>query len=572
MVSFPFHVPGFVVTSVREEAMLVILDAVAQSRIAICPHCHQPSTSIHSYYQRSPQDLPISGKRVRLVLHVRRFRCHHAACPQQTFAERLPGVLLSHAQRTERLTTTLTHFALEVSSEPGARLLTHVGIQVSPDTLLRLANNATEPSQDVPRVLGVDDFAFRRGRSYGTILVDLETHRPVDLLADRSADTLARWLRAHPGVAYVSRDRSPEYTRGVNEGAPTAQHIADRWHVLKNLREVLERLLGRVHTRLTQRYETSIGPVRPRGKQRRTKNELMASEVARLQRESRYEEVVGLYQQGTPIVRIANDLHMSRTTVRKFVAAGAFPERSNTQRSKSILDPYVPFLRQRVKQGPVNASQLWRDLQEQGYSGGYKGVARWLQEQGWQLRKGRFSQARKREENDKEFTTTPTLSIQRQALPLQTPSHSQAPLQGPLESPRHLVWLFLQDPARLREADQQMLSFIRQEHAVDLAYTLAQQFVYLLREHRVEELDTWLSTCMSSGLPDLETFASGLQKEVSAIRAAIMLPYSNGPVEGHVNRLKLIKRSMYSRGSFDLLRHRVLYSPSTSLPLHESCG
>ena len=341
---------------------------------------------------------------------------------------------------------------------------------------------------------------------------------------------------------------------------------------MKNLREALERLLGRVHTHLKHRYETSIGPVRPRGKHRRTKNELMASEVARLQRESRYEEVVSLYQQGTPIIRIADDLHMSRTTVRKFVAAGAFPERSQTLRSKSILDPYVPFLRQRVKQGPVNASQLWRDLQEQGYSGGYKGVARWLQEQGWQLRKGRSSQARKREENDKEFTSTAAHSVQRQVLPLQTSSHSQAPLQGPLESPRHLVWLFLQDPAQLREADQQMLSFIRQEHAVDLAYTLAQQFVHLLREHHVEQLDSWLSACTSSGLPDLETFAAGLQKEASAIRAAITLPYSNGPVEGHVNRLKLIKRSMYSRGNFDLLRHRVLYSASTFVPLHESCG
>ncbi len=126
------------------------------------------------------------------------------------------------------------------------------------------------------------------------------------------------------------------------------------------------------------------------------------------------------------------------------------------------------------------------------------------------MRKGRFSQARKREENNKEFTTTPKLSPQGQELQVQTPSHPQTPLQGPLESPRHLVWLFLQDPARLREADQLMLSFIRQEHVVDLAYILTQQFVYLLWEHRVEELDTWLSTCTSSGLSELETFASGL--------------------------------------------------------------
>ena len=572
MIPFPFHIPGFDIRSMKEEAMIVIIDAVVQSPIAECPCCHHLSTSIHSYYQRSPHDLPISGKRVRLVLHVRRFRCHNAACQQRIFAERLPDVLISHAQRTDRLTTTLSHVALETSSEPGARLLAHMGIQVSPDTLLRLAKRVTEPLRTVPRVLGVDDFAFRRGRSYGTLLVDLETHRPVDLLPDRSADTLARWLRAHPGVAYISRDRSNEYTRGASEGAPAAQHIADRWHILKNLREVLERLLGRVHTQLKHRYEASIGLARPRGKQRRTKKERMAAEIARLQRESRYEEVVTLYRQGTPILRIADDLHMSRTTVRKFVVAGAFPERSDTLRSKSILDPYIPYLRQRLMQGPVNASQLWRDLQAQGFSGGYKVIARWLQEQGWQLRKGRFSQARKLVETQREFTTTENLSSQEKDFLVQTSPQPQDTLQEPLESPRHLVWLFLQDPARLGKAEHQMLSFIRQELAVDLAYTLAQQFVHLLREHKVEELDRWLSTCMSSGLPELETFASGLYKEISAIQAAVRLPYSNGPVEGHVNCLKLIKRSMYGRGSFDLLRHRVLYSGAPSLPLHQSCG
>jgi transposase len=565
MFCLPFELPGFMVTHVESREKTVSIRATAQQTTAICPGCQHPSQSVHSYYQRSPQDLPVSGKTVRLVLRVRRFRCQNPTCAQRTFAERHPQVLASSAQRTERLTNTLEHFAGGESSEPAAPRLSHLGIIVSPDTLLRLARHAPEVPLVVPKALGVDDFAFRRGRSYGTLLVDLNSHRPIDVLPDRSADTLARWLRAHPGVEYLSRDRSPEYARGASEGAPMAQQVADRWHILKNLREVLERVLGRAHARLKHRYDALAIPI-PHRKRQRTKNEQMASQVARLRREARYQEVVSLYQQGTPILRIATDLHMSRTTVRKLVAAGAFPERADSLRSKSLLDPYVPSLKQRLAEGPTNASQLWRHLREQGFSGGYKVVARWLQGQGWQLRKGRFSQASKLQENRGQIT--PTMhEPPGKAVPVE-----QTPLREPLESPRHLVWLLLLEPSRLSKAEQEMLTFIRQEQTVEVAYLLAQQFIQLMREHRTEELDGWLSSCASSHLPDLETFAEGLQKELSAIRAAVLLPYSNGPTEGHVNRLKLIKRTMYNRASFDLLRRRVLYAESSSIPLHESCG
>ncbi len=568
MFSLPFQLPGFVVTQVTDDGTSVIVNASTQQASASCPHCQHPSHSIHSYYSRSPQDLPISGKTVRLVLRVRRFRCQNSACPQRTFAERCPEIVAPHGQRTKRLTASITPFSGEVSSKPAARLLRHMGIVVSSDTLLRLVKRTAEQQLSVPQALGVDDFAFRRSHSYGTLLVDLTSHRPVDVLPDRTADTLSRWLRAHPGVHYVGRDRSPEYARGISEGAPSAHQVVDRWHLMKNVREVLERVLGRVHETLKQRQLATGLPVRPRAKRRRSKNEQMAAQMARLRREARYADVVALYQQGVSIVRIAEALHMSRTTVRKFVAAGAFAERASTLRSKSILDPYIPYLQQRLYEGPANSSQLWRDVRGQGFLGGYKVVARWLQAQGWQLRKGRFSQARRMQEAFRQSSAPGPTPVQEHEEPEQAKAHPHVILEEPVESPRHLVWLLLRDPARLSEAEQQMLTFIRQEPTVERAYRLAQHFIQMMHDRQATELDAWISTCTSSGIADLEPFAVGLQKELSAIKAAFTLSYSTGPVEGQINRLKLIKRSMYNRGSFALLRHRVLYSDS----LHESCG
>lgn len=208
----------------------------------------------------------MSGQTVHLELRVRRIRCQNGQCAQQTFAERFPETLCVHAQRTQRLTGTLTLFALALSGRVGERLLAQAGMSTSADTLVRLANRAASLPIDVPVILGVDDFAFRRGKTYGTMLVDLKTNRPIDLLPERTGDALADWLRQHPGVKLISRDRSSEYARGASEGAPDAQQIVDRWQVLKNLGEVVLRVVGRTHAALKQRQAASGMQVRSRYK------------------------------------------------------------------------------------------------------------------------------------------------------------------------------------------------------------------------------------------------------------------------------------------------------------------
>jgi transposase len=225
---------------------------------AECPRCHRPSTRIHSYYTRSVADLPWHGVAVRLELRTRRFRCQNSLCTKRIFCERLPRVVAHYGRKTVRLDDTLRLIGLLLGGEAGSRATLRLAMATSPDTLLRRVRAAVPPCAPTPRVLGVDDFAFRRGRRYGTLLVDLERHRVIDLLADRESATLAAWLKRHPGVEVVSRDRSPTYASAITEAAPSAVQVADRFHLLMNVREAVEKVLKRQNRLLRSRTPVSV--------------------------------------------------------------------------------------------------------------------------------------------------------------------------------------------------------------------------------------------------------------------------------------------------------------------------
>src|SRR5437588_3180664 len=242
----PLSLPGFVVEHVSTAEPLLLVEARASTPEASCPDCHTASAHVHSRSTRHLRDLPVAEHPVRLRLQVRRFRCATRTCPRQTFAERLPALAPYHAQRTGRLTAAVRVLGSEAGGEAGERMATRLRMPLSGDTVLRILHSPPAPPQPTPRVLGIDDFALRKGRVYETIRVDLERRRPVDLLPERTAETIATWLRDHPGVEIITRDRAQDYARGAAEGALEATQVADRFHLLCNLHEVLTRYLQRI--------------------------------------------------------------------------------------------------------------------------------------------------------------------------------------------------------------------------------------------------------------------------------------------------------------------------------------
>jgi transposase len=227
--------PGCQITAMSYQADKVIIQARGQGKSEPCPVCGQRSRSIHSRYLRSAGDLSILDKSTLLVLEVRRFRCHNLACKRSTFAERFPKVVQPRVQRTIRLAKLQTDLAIKTGGEVGSGLLANLKMPTSGDTLLRLIRKAALPQHEVPRVVGVDDWSFHKGKTFGTILVDLERHYVLDLLGDRTDETLAAWLKQYPGIEIISRDRSHDYARAAREAVPKATQVADRWHLLNNL-------------------------------------------------------------------------------------------------------------------------------------------------------------------------------------------------------------------------------------------------------------------------------------------------------------------------------------------------
>jgi len=530
-----------------EDSLLVEIESTQQG--GKCPACQTWSQRLNGHYIRHPQDLPCVGYRVQLQLSVPRFFCDNVACRRRTFAGQFPGFVKRYGRRSERLTTQQLQVGLITNSEAGSRLLQTFDMSASPDTLLRLVREIPDPQPKTPRILGVDDWAKCKGQTYGTILVDLEENTVVDLLPDRTAEVLAEWLQNHPGVQIITRDRSTEYTRGINDGAPNAMQIADRWHLFLNAKQMLQRYFGRVYHRLKKLPAMEQTETAQSGGQNsnqraqtfpRTRRDYVQALSSRESRVELYETIQQLRRARRNIRQISRELGVARNTARIYFYAETFPERQRRQTKSSILDPHLAYLHKRVEQGCENASQLWREIQAQGYPGARSQVSKWLQLN----RTKPSSMGPKKYLADFELKKLRQLKMEKAACDVPTI----------LE----MVWVLIKEPAKLTDDEKAILKWVQQDPSVKKLSTLIQQFTTMFRERQVNVLDNWLDACRQSGVVCLSSFARGLQNDYAAVRAALENEWSSGQVEGQVNRLKFIKRQMYGRANFDLLRKRVI--------------
>ncbi|MDM0117538.1 ISL3 family transposase [Variovorax sp. J22R133] len=541
--SQPLRTVGKRVGEWNESDVRLRVDVCGSVRGASCPSCSRRSSRVHGRYRRRLDDRPCFGQRVTLSIEVRRFKCLNPNCTQRTCSEPLDSLAASKQRRTQRLNASLRSLGYALGGAAAARLAARLGMGTSGDTVLRELRRAGCPApQTQPVVIGIDDWAIKRGHRYGTVIVDLQTRRPIEVLAGRETTIVTKWLQQHPSVEIVARDRAGAYSEAARAANPRAQQVADRWHLLTNLREAVERLLVR---RAASLREAARSPGEAPTVEARPITDTYASQLKlniwqrlgihrRAARLARYEEVMRRRQLGETYKAIGRAMNLDQRTVSKFVSSRSFPERAPRTRGPTLLDGHRQHLDSRVAEGCVNAAHVWHELQAQGFAGSLNTVRSAM---------ARAHAGKSHGQGEKQAARGIACPSSRQAFAWLVGWHGKS-------------------AAERKGFDQQCFveRLCKIEPAIAVAGSLTRHFLGLIHRRDLDGFDRWLAKASDCDVPEMRRFATGLKADLSAVRAAFTSEWSSGQVEGQVNRLKFLKRQMYGRAKLDLLRIRVLHS------------
>jgi transposase len=460
-------------------------------------------------------------------VQVRRFFCENPECIRKIFAEQLPDLTSVYARRTTRATSALSEIGFALGGKAGSALSAFLGVPSNRMTILRILRRMPAPVAPTPQMLGVDEWASRRGYRYGTILVNLETGKPVDLLPDHQATTFETWLKEHPGVQLISRDRAGEFARGAMLGAPDAIQSAERFHVVRNLAEMIGRVLQAhrlalkaIHllTKNADKPSPLLRHLRPDRERKRQQAQAVVQE--------RYEAVQQWIKQGLSHCAISRRLHLHRDSVIRYARAETAPSRPSRPVHPGILAAHEAYLKTRFLAGERNGVGLFREIAARGYTGSRMTVERFL------------LGLRAMEQQGMEITSSATTQEM---------------------TPNRAVGLMLRRTDLTPEEKMTLQQICHIHPDVASLNTSLQHFLSMVRHLRGEELEHWLQNAFQSNIPEMIAFAKKLRQDQAAVQVGLTLQWNNGVVEGNVARLKLIKRSMYGRANFDLLRLRVLH-------------
>jgi transposase len=492
---------ALVIEDVEDAGDVIRVRARTRDGAVTCPGCGTETSRVHGYHERTAADVPVDGRRVLVQVRVRRMRCPALGCKVQTFREQVPGVLDRYQRRISRLTAQVSAVARELAGRASARLLPALGIAVSRHVMLRVLLKVPLPALAVPRVLGIDDFALRRGSVYATVLIDAETGRRIDVVQGRTADVAEKWLRDHPGAEVVCRDGSGAYGEAVRQALPGAVQVGDRWHLWHGLGEAVRKEVAA--------HCACWAKDMPLQEGRRAATTL-----------ERWQQVHELRARNVGLLECARRLGLSLNTIKRYDRASE-PQRLQRvpKYRPTLVDPYRDYLRKRRAEEPgVPVQQLLREIRELGYQGSSNLLVRYIN-QG-------------RTEGDR-----------------------------PHLSPRRAARILLTRPDRLTGGQHETLAKLTAACPEMTALaSLITSFAALLAPDPGNDtrLRQWITDARAADLPHMHSFTRGLDLDIQAATAALTMPHHNGRTEGVNTKTKMIKRQMYGRAGFTLLRHRIL--------------